>query len=220
MASQPFQLVMRAGPTPGKIFTLSGNEIIIGRDINADIVINTAEVSRGHSRLRLQNGGYVLEDLGSTNGTFVNGQRLTAPRVMRPGETIMLGEAVTLVYGGSQFDPDMTVISASSSAATMTAQEPVPPPPPPSPHPSPPPYPQPLPQAEPVYSGQVPAGPVVSADLMPEAESKGKTWLWAGLGCVGIVLCVVVVGVIAFDALQLYCTPPFNALFGFIYTCP
>ncbi|MBU0512371.1 MAG: FHA domain-containing protein [Chloroflexi bacterium] len=218
MASQPFQLVMQAGPTPRKTFTLSGNEIVIGRDINADIVINTAELSRRHARLRLGDGGYILEDLGSTNGTFVNGQRLTAPRVMRPGETIMLGETVALMYGGIQFDPDATVISASSSAATMFAQEPVTPLPRTfSPSPPPPPIPQPFQPNAPVYSGQVPAGPVFSADPMPDDEGKGKTWLWAGLGCVGIVLCVLVVGVIAFDMLNLYCTPPFNALFS---ACP
>jgi len=219
MPPQPFQLVMRAGPTPGKTFTLSGNELIIGRDINADIVINTAEVSRGHARLRLEAGGYILEDLGSTNGTFVNGQRLTAPRVMRPGETIMLGETVTLVYGGSQFDSGATVISASSSDATLIAQEPVIPSPQFS-SPSPPPIQQSLPQAAPVYSGQVPAGPVVPVAPMPADDGKGKNWLWAGLGCFGIVLCVLVVGAIAFDMLDFYCTPPFNALFSFIYTCP
>ena len=76
MASQPFQLVMRAGPTPGKVFSLSKTELYLGRDISNDIVINDAEVSRKHVRLMLQSGQFVLEDLGSTNGTFVNNQRV------------------------------------------------------------------------------------------------------------------------------------------------
>ena len=75
MASQ-FQLIMRSGPTPGAAFTLEGDQIDIGRDSTNEIVINDAEISRRHARLTFQGGKYVLEDLGSTNGTFVNGQRL------------------------------------------------------------------------------------------------------------------------------------------------
>ena len=82
MASQ-FQLIMRSGPTPGAAFTLEGDQITIGRDSVNEIVINDAEISRRHARLTFQGGKYVLEDLGSTNGTFVNGQRLAGPRVLR-----------------------------------------------------------------------------------------------------------------------------------------
>ena len=78
-------LIMRTGPNPGKSFELTKNELYIGRDINNDIVINDSEISRKHARLILQAGGYVLEDLGSTNGSFVNGQRLMGPHVLRPG---------------------------------------------------------------------------------------------------------------------------------------
>ena len=74
MASQ-FQLIMRTGPTPGATFTLEGDQLNIGRDSTNEVTINDAEVSRHHARLTFQGGKYVLEDLGSTNGTFVNGQR-------------------------------------------------------------------------------------------------------------------------------------------------
>jgi pSer/pThr/pTyr-binding forkhead associated (FHA) protein len=93
-----FQLVMRSGPNPGKTFELSEGEATIGRDITNAIVINDAEVSRRHARLSPQAGGYVLEDLGSTNGTFVNGQRLMGPHLLRPGELVLLGENVSLAY--------------------------------------------------------------------------------------------------------------------------
>ncbi|MEN8173781.1 MAG: FHA domain-containing protein, partial [Chloroflexota bacterium] len=88
MSSQTFQMVMQTGPTPNKSFTLSKQEIIIGRDADADIVINVAEVSRRHTRLRLEANGYVVEDLGSTNGTFVNDSRLAGPVTLRPGDVI------------------------------------------------------------------------------------------------------------------------------------
>ena len=220
MASQ-YQLVMRAGPSTGKFFELTGSDLTIGRDLSADIVINIPEVSRKHARLRLETGGYVIEDLGSTNGTFVNGQRLSGPHSLRSGDTIMLGEAVALGYEAPapQFDSNATVVSSSSpsSAATMLAQEPAIPVQPPAY--SPPPY-----QAQPAYSGQVPSGPMDSFAAPPApiegGDSKSKVWLWAGLGCLAVLLCVCVVGGILFDMTDMYCKPPFDSLFSFLYSCP
>jgi hypothetical protein len=54
-----------------------------------------AEISRRHARFyRVDNGDFLVEDLGSTNGTFVNGERITAPHVLFPGDTIKLGSTV------------------------------------------------------------------------------------------------------------------------------
>ncbi|MBN1537252.1 MAG: FHA domain-containing protein [Anaerolineales bacterium] len=213
MAAQSFQLVMRTGPIPGKIFDLASNELSIGRDISNDIVISDVEVSRKHARLIMQPDGFVLEDMGSTNGTFVNGQRLVSPRVLRGGETVMLGENVSLVFEAA-YDADATVVSSP-------AYEPAPetvyasPQPPMKEHPvasrqagveS-------SPQ---VYAGQVPAGPAdlpEYADFTPEEKPAKKTWIWVGCGCL-VLLCIgVAIGAYAFDALNLYCTPPFNNIF-------
>src|SRR5512139_40365 len=109
MASQ-FQLIMRSGPTPGAAFTLEGDQLTIGRDSTNEIVINDAEVSRKHARLTFQGGKYVLEDLGSTNGTFVNGQRLTSATVLKPGDVVSLGEQIVLMYEGLSVDSGSTVI--------------------------------------------------------------------------------------------------------------
>jgi pSer/pThr/pTyr-binding forkhead associated (FHA) protein len=216
MSSQTFQLVMRAGPNPGKAFTLSKNEVVIGRDVSADVVINAAEVSRRHTRLYLEAGGYIVEDLGSTNGTFVNGQRLTTPLPLRSGDVIMLGEAATLVYEASQFDPNATMISPSSERVSLEK---------PRPASSPSRKMTPPPQAQQSYAGQVPAGPTGSpaqpyAPPAPQPKRGGVSWLWAGAGCIVVMLCIMVVGALLFDMLNLYCTPPFDALFSFLYTCP
>ncbi len=85
-------------PTPSKEFELTQPETVIGRDESADLTIPSQAVSRRHARLLREGDGYVLEDLGSSNGTFVNNQKLTGRRQLRSGDQIRLGQAVTLVY--------------------------------------------------------------------------------------------------------------------------
>jgi hypothetical protein len=131
MASQ-FQLIMRQGPTPGATFILEGSQLNIGRDSTNEIVINDAEVSRRHARLTFQGGKYVLEDLGSTNGTFVNGQRLAGPRVLKAGEVVSLGEQIVLVYEVTTNDPGATMVSPRAAAAPAISRPQTPPPPPPA----------------------------------------------------------------------------------------
>jgi predicted component of type VI protein secretion system len=171
MTSQTFQLVMRAGPNPGKVFTLSKSEIVIGRDVSADVVINSAEVSRRQTRLRLDAGQYIVDDLGSTNGTFVNGQRISTPQILRSGDIIMLGEAATLIYESSQFDPNATMISPVSERASVA--------PPPMQASKAPQQMTPPPQA---YAGQIPVGPLAQPAQayqppVPRARRGGISWL-------------------------------------------
>ena len=129
MASQ-FQLIMRSGPTPGAAFTLEGDQITIGRDSVNEVVINDAEISRRHARLTFQGGKYVLEDLGSTNGTFVNGQRLAGPRVLKPGEVVSFGEQIVMVFEATNFDAGATVVSPRAAVVpSISRPAPIPPPP-------------------------------------------------------------------------------------------
>lgn len=123
-----FQFVMRSGPTPGVTFPLEGDQLIIGRDATNSIAINDAEISRKHSRLSFQGGKYVLEDLGSTNGTFVNGQRLAGPVVLKPGDVVSLGEQIVLMYDAINADPGATIASprqAVRQAPPRMAPQPV-----------------------------------------------------------------------------------------------
>lgn len=149
MASQ-FQLIMRTGPTPGAAFILEGDQLNIGRDSNNEIVINDAEVSRRHARLTFQGGKYVLEDLGSTNGTFVNGQRLAGPRVLKAGEVVSFGEQIVLVFEVTTNDPGATMVSPRAAAVPSVSRPVTPPPPPPS-----------------DYIGSVPASPAQPAVSAP-----------------------------------------------------
>ena len=175
MASQ-FQLIMRTGPTPGATFTLEGDQLNIGRDSSNEIVINDAEVSRRHSRLTFQGGKYVLEDLGSTNGTFVNGQRLAGPRVLKAGEVVSFGEQIVLVFEVTTNDPGATMVSPRAAAAVPSAPRPsTPPPPPPA-----------------DYVGSVPAGPVSQEpEPLPLAKRTNILPIIIGVAVFLIICCCI-----------------------------
>ena len=145
-----FQFVMRSGPTTGKVFPLEGEEIIVGRDASSGVAINDAEVSRKHARLSLQGPAYVIQDLGSTNGTFVNSQRIATTQVLNPGDTVSFGENIVLQYD-VVFDPNATMVASPKTPVTpMPVLKPVP---------APAPVPGPVLAPAPVYSGQVPVPP-------------------------------------------------------------
>lgn len=156
-----FQLVLRVGPSPGKVFPLMKNEVTIGRDINNEIVINDAEVSRKHCRLKMYGEGFIIEDLGSTNGTWVNEQRISAQHQLRSGETIRLGDNITLTYEMVGFDADATIASGAeipfSQQQTMAPQQVPQQRPPQQQHQQPRPQ-QPRPQQQ--YAGRMPSKPV------------------------------------------------------------
>lgn len=116
MSSSEFRMIVRTGPNPGTVFELTKEVSLIGRDVTNDVVVGDAEVSRQHSRITRTPGGYVLEDLGSTNGTFVNGERLVAPRVMNPGDLVALGETVSLTFDATSPEAAATVAQPAATA--------------------------------------------------------------------------------------------------------
>lgn len=127
-----FRLTVRQGPVPGKVIELVKDIIVMGRDVNNDIVVNDAEVSRTHTRLTAQSDSYIVEDLASTNGTFLNGQRLTGPKLMRHGDMLGLGETVVMEFGAIKDtrDPDSTMVASGSAPfnvpTSLSAPHPLP----------------------------------------------------------------------------------------------
>ncbi len=90
----PTRLVGLQGAYAGQVFDISADLITIGRDAGNGIVLsNESTVSRRHAQLMRQNGELTVQDLGSTNGTFVNGIRISAPTPLRVGDTVQFGMA-------------------------------------------------------------------------------------------------------------------------------
>lgn len=95
-ADQPCLLVL-TGVGSGRVFCLD-RDITIGRDDHSDIRIVDEWASRLHARL-VPNGGKVgIEDLASTNGTLINGEKISAPIELRDGDTISIGSTCVLKF--------------------------------------------------------------------------------------------------------------------------
>src|SRR5215510_8907098 len=146
-----YRLTVRQGPVPGKVFDMVKDVVTLGRDVNNDIVINDAEVSRNHARLTAQSGGYLIEDLASTNGTFVNGQRLISPKLLNAGDVVGLGETIVLEFSYVA-DAGATVVASAPPPMRPAAEPPTTPPVMPTPEPMPEPMAPPPPMPEPMAS--------------------------------------------------------------------
>lgn len=172
-----YQLVIRSGPTLGKVFKLDQPSMVIGRDTKAEISILDGEISRRHARLTLHADKYYIEDLGSTNGSKVNGQPLYAPHLLRPGDVISLGDSLTLAFEMPQGD-----IYATADLLGLTPPE------------SPDTEPQPAPLPEPPVQNPVetpkPATPVELDD-----QKKVSTWVVVLIIIVLLVLLICACGV-------------------------
>lgn len=86
-------VVVRSESQAGLDFTVT-DATVLGRSDEADIVIDDPYASEFHLRLVAQEGGLTLHDLGSTNGTYLNGRRVTAPAELRRGDAVQVGKTV------------------------------------------------------------------------------------------------------------------------------
>jgi DNA-binding response OmpR family regulator len=87
----------------GQEHRLEATTLVVGRAIESDVVIASPRVSREHARLSRKGRRWFLEDLGSTNGTFLNDERILVPAELRDGDTLSFGGV-----GFTFHDPDVT----------------------------------------------------------------------------------------------------------------
>ena len=85
------RLVITSGAKAGAEFPLGRDEITIGRSSDSAIIIRDDYTSTHHARLMLWNGRWMIQDLDSTNGTFLNGSRVTVPTPIPLGATVKVG---------------------------------------------------------------------------------------------------------------------------------
>ncbi|PXA76518.1 FHA domain-containing protein [Auritidibacter sp. NML100628] len=88
------QLVVTEGPLSGHIVDLQGAPLMMGRAAERDLVLDDDYVSGRHARLFPQGTRWFLEDLGSTNGTYINGAQLARTLAVEPGTPIRIGKTV------------------------------------------------------------------------------------------------------------------------------
>jgi hypothetical protein len=78
----------------GKRLVVGPTGVTLGRSRQCDVVLEDPNVSRQHAEIRPRGGSWVLTDLGSTNGSSVNGRRIDSPEVLKPGDEIEIGTSV------------------------------------------------------------------------------------------------------------------------------
>ena len=92
--STPQRLLVTAGGLAGTSIGLADQQITIGRANDATLVLNDDYASTRHARLFPQDGQWIVEDLGSTNGTYLDRQKVTQPTPVPPGVPIRIGKTV------------------------------------------------------------------------------------------------------------------------------
>jgi hypothetical protein len=92
--SAPHEVVVTAGTLAGTIIPLTESQITIGRADDATLVLTDDYASTRHARIFPQDGQWLVEDLGSTNGTYLDRQKVTQPTPVSVGVPIRIGKTV------------------------------------------------------------------------------------------------------------------------------
>lgn len=92
--NRPTRLVVSEGPLRGTTLPLTSSAILIGRAPSCTLVLDDDYSSSRHARIFPSGDQWVLEDLGSTNGTFIGNQRVSAPTPLSPGTQVRIGQSV------------------------------------------------------------------------------------------------------------------------------
>lgn len=93
----PF-LIAQTASRRGERWMLQGNGLLVGRGAECDIVVADRQISRHHARFRRTPEGVMVEDLGSKNGTHVNGVRIAEPTLLQDGDVVQVAFSLELVF--------------------------------------------------------------------------------------------------------------------------
>lgn len=186
-----YRIIIQTGPDQGKEIVLDKTDLGIGRDGHNEIVINDPEVSRYHAHLFLREKGYLVEDKGSTNGTFVNTKRITEPTLLKNNDVVLLGENISFVFEADNLEA--TIPGGAKRVPTKQPARAMPP----------------IPSnriekeavvREPIFPSPVASPLAEIGDQIPVPESKKKLPTWAWIIIIGVIalilLCLVPIWII------------------------
>lgn len=121
-------LVFLAGPNAGRRYELSEGEFLIGRHSDCQVFVPDMRVSRQHARIRRENGGWFLDDLGSNNGTYVNGRRVQSISLHANDEIGIANNRIRVELPGTVRpspapDGKVTIVEMDSPAIYMSRND-------------------------------------------------------------------------------------------------
>lgn len=230
MDTSASRLIVRRGHSSQQVYSLSEQATTIGREANNEIVFEELEISRRHASVTFVGGRHMIEDLGSTNGTFVNGRRISTAVPLRDGDVIDMGDSVSFIFHSPPEKVDATLIEpeideigeATVQQPGGAAQQQY------SPPPDVPQYGQQPEAPVPAATGQISQAPypqpgfVEETPIPPPEEKRDVRRMYLGCGCLLLLFLVVCIASFAFlDSYQsgdfLYCQslrPMWEFIFG------
>jgi DNA-binding response OmpR family regulator len=112
-------LLAKEGERAGENWTLDRDVITIGRSADCDITLPERAVSRLHARIERRNQGFLLIDLGSRNGTHVNGQEINQPYLLQDGDEVQIAMRVKLAFVGAEATVPLSLEGVTGSAVRI-----------------------------------------------------------------------------------------------------
>jgi pSer/pThr/pTyr-binding forkhead associated (FHA) protein len=119
-----YRLVMLNGQRRGREIPIKGGDTIIGRIKGCKIRISAHEVSRKHCRLRIQGENVSLKDLGSANGTRVNGRPITGEYLLQPNDRVQVGPVTFMLERRTGLEPKDAIPVDAIEIIEDTVQQP------------------------------------------------------------------------------------------------
>ncbi len=174
-------LIVQEGPNAGEIYVLEELLNTIGRTQDNQVVVDSTRISRRHVQIKVLSSGTIIEDMGSTNGTWINGQRLTDARRLNTDDIIQLADYISFRYVMPDRYQTARFPLDEAEVVTHTLED----------------YTDP-PQSEPAQPATYTPAPESSASIITlEEESlpaERSTWSYVVIGALvlGILICIAI----------------------------